>query len=159
MGESSIQSVRIPKKWRNLAETRCKEMGARLTPARLTAYSELIASNQPLSAYELVARLEKLKQKKIAPLTAYRHLDFLISVGLVHKLESAQSYVPCVQPGHEHPSQYLMCSTCDVVVEVESEEFGNLIEQMANQHGFQPANAIVEVNGLCKKCLKKGASC
>ena len=76
---------------REVAESKCAEAGERLTPARLTAYAELMSSSRPLSAYELIARLEKREKRKIAPLTVYRHLDFLIRVGLVHRLESKQT--------------------------------------------------------------------
>ena len=66
-----------------VAQKKCAEAGARLTPARLVAYAELLASDRPLSAYDLIARLESREKRKIAPLTVYRHLDFLIQVGLV----------------------------------------------------------------------------
>ncbi len=155
MGRAISRKPSLPKKWLKLAESQCKKKGARLTPARLAAYTELVASNQPLSAYELLALMEKRENRKIAPLSAYRHLDFLISVGLVHKLESAQSYMPCMHPGHEHTSQYLLCSTCEVVTEVESKKFENLLDEMADAHGFHPTKAVGEVSGFCAGCSKK----
>ncbi len=139
-------------KWRRLAERRCAAANARLTPARLGAYAELLASKRPVTAYELIARLEESQQRKIAPLTVYRHLDFLIQVGLVHRLESTQSYLPCDHPEHTHESQYLLCSSCGAADEVESKPLESLLNTIADQRGFRAENTVVEIKGLCKTC-------
>ena len=151
-GSSSPKAAAIAAKWRKLAEARCEAAGERLTPARLAAYAELIASGQPLSAYELIARPETRQERKIAPLTVYRHLDFLMRVGLVHRLESTQSYLPCDHPKQDHESQYLLCSSCGSADEVESKQIEDLLLDVATQRGFQPKNAIVEIQGLCGSC-------
>jgi len=148
----------LPAKWRKLAEERCVQAEERLTPARLAAYAELLASQRPLSAYELIALLEKRQERKIAPLTVYRHLDFLIRVGLVHRLETTQSYLPCDHPEHAHESQYLVCSRCGHVDEVESKRLGSLLNEIADQRGFQPENAVVEIQGLCGACAVSEAA-
>ena len=152
MPRAQIKTPPLPKKWRKLAEDRCAETGERLTPARLAAYAELLTSDRPCSAYELIALLEKRQDRKIAPLTVYRHLDFLVRVGLVHRLETTQSYIPCDHPEHSHESQYLLCSNCGHVDEIESKRLGSLLDKIADQHGFQPENAVVEVKGLCGTC-------
>ncbi len=152
MARAPVNSHHLPKKWRKLAEQRCAQAGERLTPARLAAYAEMQASNRPLSAYELIALLEKRQKRKIAPLTVYRHLDFLVKVGLVHRLETAQAYLPCVHPEHAHESQYLLCSNCGHVDEVESKRLGTLLGKIADQHDFRPEAAVVEIKGLCGSC-------
>ncbi len=110
-------------------------------------------SERPVSAYELIALLEERQQRKIAPLTVYRHLDFLIRVGLVHRLESTQSYLACDHPEHTHESQYLLCSSCGCADEVESKPLESLVQKIADQRGFQPEDTVVEVRGLCKDCV------
>jgi Fur family zinc uptake transcriptional regulator len=147
-----VKTPRLPAKWRKQAEERCTAAGARLTPARMAAYAALLASNRPLSAYELIAILEKKQERKIAPLTVYRQLDFLIGVGLVHRLETTQSYLPCIHPEHAHESQYLLCSKCGHVDEVESKPLSVLFDKIAGERGFQPENAVVEIKGLCGTC-------
>ncbi|MEM1176408.1 MAG: Fur family transcriptional regulator [Pseudomonadota bacterium] len=137
----------------SLAESRCKAAGKRLTPARREAYLAIRAQEKPLSAYDLIAVLEKLKGKKIAPLTVYRHLDFLMHVGLVHRLESTHSYVACEHPEHAHESHYLLCSSCGNADEVESTALGSLLGEIADKHGFQSESAIVEIKGVCGKCV------
>ena len=146
-------SARISAQWKSLAEARCAELGERLTPARLAAYAELLAAKRALSAYELMALLETRQARKLAPLTVYRHLDFLTRVGLVHRIESTQSYLPCDHPQHPHESQYLLCSKCGHVDEVHSEPLETMLDRIASNHGFKPSKAVVEVSGLCGKCV------
>ena len=100
MSKRKDAELNLTSQQRQVAEQRCAETGERLTPARLAAYAELLSSETPVSAYELIARLEHKQNRKIAPLTVYRHLDFLIRVGLVHRLESRQAYIAC-----DHPQQ------------------------------------------------------
>ena len=152
MPRSSIAEPSLPAKWRKIAETRCAEAGQRLTPARLAAYAELLASKNPVSAYELIALLEDRQGRKIAPLTVYRHLDFLIRVGLVHRLESTQSYRPCNHPDHAHESRYLLCTECGNADEVESAPLEELLEDVSQQRGFQASHKVVEIKGVCANC-------
>ena len=153
MATTPSNMPRLANKWRKLAQQRCDEAGERLTSARLAAYAELLAGNRPLTAYELIAALEKRQDRKIAPLTVYRHLDFLTRVGLVHRLETTQSYIPCDHPEHEHESQYLLCSGCGKVDEVESKRLEALLSKIANQNDFQAENTVVEIKGLCGSCV------
>ena len=65
MDRSPTKAPRLPANKRKLAEDRCAEAGARLTPARLAAYAALLASDRPLSAYELIALLEKVRTARL----------------------------------------------------------------------------------------------
>lgn len=150
--KESPKSAPLSADWRGLAENRCRAQGERLTTARLAAYAELLAGKKALSAYDLIARLEKRQNRKIAPLTVYRHLDFLTRVGLVHRIESNQSYLPCDHPQHSHESQYLLCTDCGSVEEVHSKALENTLGEIAAKHDFQPAKAVVELKGVCGDC-------
>lgn len=152
MAKGATKSAPIAAKWREFAEGRCAEKGERLTPARLAAYAEMLAHGRPLSAYELIALLEQRQSRKIAPLTVYRHLDFLIRTGLVHRLQSTHTYFPCEHSHQAHGCQFLLCSSCGQVDEVESSGLETLLAQIANERGFRPANTVVEVKGLCGTC-------
>ena len=147
-----VSAAPLAAKWRRLAEGRCAEKGERLTPARLAVYAEMLACGRPVSAYELIALLEQRQERKIAPLTVYRHLDFLMRTGLVHRLQSAQTYLACDHPDHAHESQFLLCSSCGHVDEVESRGLETLLSQIADAHGFRPDNAVVEIKGVCGTC-------
>jgi len=105
-----------------------------------------------VTAYELIALLEDRQKRKLAPLTVYRHLDFLIRVGLAHRIGSTQSYLPCDHPAHSHESQYLLCSDCGRVDEVHSDSVESPLGRIARQRGFEPVRSVVEISGLCEDC-------
>jgi len=141
--------------WRELAESHCAERGERLTSGRLTVYEVLCANDRPLSAYELIGLIEARQNRKVAPTTVYRHLEFLIRVGLVHRLECAHTYLACNHPEEAHESQYLVCAGCGHVDEIESRSLCDLLDKIADQHGFVSEAAVVEVKGLCAGCAAK----
>ena len=153
MNRRSARAAPLAAKWRKLAERRCEEKGARLTPARLAVYAEMRACGRPLSAYELIALLERRQKRKVAPLTVYRHLEFLMRTGLVHRLQSVKTYFACEHPDHAHESQFLLCDSCGQVDEVESSGLETLLAQIADERGFRPDNAVVEVKGVCGTCV------
>lgn len=152
MAKVDVSVLKLTPAQRSLAETKCKEAGLRLTPARLGAYAELVGSKMPLSAYDLIARLEKAQKRKIAPLTVYRHLDFLIKAGLVHRIESKQAYLACEHPEQAHESQYLLCSACGRADELKSKQLWSVLEKLMHEQGFERVNSVVEVTGLCSRC-------
>ena len=152
MARESATAAPLGAKWRKLAEGRSADAGERLTPARLAAYAEMLAHGRPLSAYELIALLEQRQERKIAPLTVYRHLDFLMRTGLVHRLQSAHTYFPCEHPDQAHGCQFLICSSCGQVDEVESSGLETMLAQIADERGFRTDNTVVEANGLCGAC-------
>lgn len=142
----------LPAAARRVAEAACAKAGERLTTARVQAYAELLAQTRPISAYELLALMEAKEGRKLAPLTAYRHLDFLVRVGLVHKLPSAQAYVACKHLDHPHDSLYLVCSSCGKADELESASLAEVLGKAARSRGFKPDKPIVEIPGLCQTC-------
>ena len=152
MAQDNTAELNITATQRRVAEEKCAEAGGRLTPARLTAYAELLSSDKPLTAYGLIARLEEKQGRKIAPLTVYRHLDFLIRMGLAHRLESQQAYLACDHPAHEHESQYLLCTSCGRADELESKQLGKVLDKILDQEGFERVSSVVEVTGLCSDC-------
>jgi len=103
------------------AERLCAERGARLTRQQRTVLALLCASDTPLSAYELLDRM-RADIRNPAPPTVYRALDFLLEQGLAHKLESLHAFVGCTHPEHPHAGQFLICSDCGEVEELEARQ-------------------------------------
>ncbi|MGQ0701453.1 MAG: Fur family transcriptional regulator [Panacagrimonas sp.] len=134
------------------AEQLCADAGERLTTARINAYAELLSQPRPISAYELLDLLERREGRKLAPLTVYRQLDFLVRVGLVHKLASTQVYMACEHPEHPHDGLYLVCSFCGKADELESDNLNQLLGRAAKSRGFKSQKRIVEVQGMCHDC-------
>ena len=77
----------------------------------------LLASHAPLGAYELIDRLA-VRGARPAPITIYRALDFLREQGLVHRIESRNAFIACVQDhGSGDPVVFLICERCGAVGE------------------------------------------
>ena len=99
---------------------KCELKGVRFTQKRADVLAILIAAERPLSAYEILDHYNAVHSPAMPAMSAYRILDFLMSVDLVHKLESQSKYLPCMhlQCAHQHaPPQFLVCQTCGVAKE------------------------------------------
>lgn len=136
------------------ADALCKARGVRLTPQRRTVLRLVSDAGQPLSAYELLDLL-RAELPNAAPPTVYRALDFLIEQKLIHKLESLHAYVGCDHPEHAHASQFLICSDCGDVSEVEDSDVQASLQAATKAQGFVSNRPIIEVIGTCADCTEK----
>ena len=102
------------------AEAVCRAHGARLTPIRRKVLEALYATHKPLGAYDL-AEILGPKGRRLAPITVYRALDFLIEQGLAHRLASQNAYIALP---NSHDDQdlvaFLICEKCGGVDELAS---------------------------------------
>jgi len=136
------------------AQQLCRERGVRMTEQRLAVLRLLCASDRPLGAYDLLEQLRGLV-KNPAPPTVYRALDFLLEQGLVHKLESLHAYIGCTHPDHPHASQFLICSDCGEVNEVEDPAVTRSLDAAGEALGFHTQRPVVELLGTCAECAHK----
>src|SRR5690606_9768433 len=97
----------------------CARRGARLTRLRRRVLELVWQGHAAVKAYDLLAELER-KGASAKPPTVYRALDFLMAHGLVHRLESLNSYVGCPQPDAPHAGQFLICDSCGTGREFEA---------------------------------------
>lgn len=133
-------------------EARCAKSGARLTSLRRRVLEELADSHTPLGAYDIVERLGASGEKP-PPMSVYRALDFLVSEGLAHRIESRNAYLVC---GREHGPDdvivFLICEGCGVTAEVASHAIGRDLAWATRAEGFTPRTPVVEIAGTCAKC-------
>lgn len=133
--------------------------GGRLTEIRRQVLGLILASREPVGAYALLDRL-KPERANAAPVTVYRALEFLQSHGLIHKVERLNAFVGCTEPGehahHDHSVQFLICSVCGSVTELEDPGIAAAVARSAAGLGFQPRHATVEVEGRCSTCVAAG---
>lgn len=134
------------------AEALCQVRGARMTEMRRSVYACLLQNAGPLSAYDLMQRLDRELSRRLAPPTVYRALEFLLAHGLIHRLESTNAYMACITPGEAHESIYFLCSECGSTTEIADQRIGGLLTQDARTLHFKPRRQVVEVQGLCEKC-------
>jgi Fur family zinc uptake transcriptional regulator len=134
------------------AEAICAARKERLTPIRRQVLEALLASHAPLGAYELVDRVAASGGRP-APITIYRALDFLREQGLVHRIESRNSFIGCV---HNHdsgdPVVFLICETCGAVGEAASAAVADTIKNASRAAGFTPKTPVIEISGICAHC-------
>ena len=83
-----------------IAREICAKHGERFTELRGRVLELVWDSHRPIGAYAILERL-KSDGRSAAPPTVYRALDFLMGVGLVHRIESLNAYVGCAHPGDE----------------------------------------------------------
>ncbi|MDI9818460.1 MULTISPECIES: transcriptional repressor [unclassified Legionella] len=132
--------------------TYCDSINLRLTSLRRRVLFVLWGSEKPLKAYEILDRLQQLKQNSTPP-SVYRVLDYFVNYGVAHKIESIQSYTLCHEPEKHLPSEILMvCNICHQVQEVYNSTMYNLVQQLSQENHFHIGQDIIELKGLCEKC-------
>ena len=138
------------------AETLCAERSQRLTPIRRQVLEVLLESHKPLGAYEIMDRAA-VTGGRPAPITIYRALDFLRDNGLVHRIESRNAFVACV---NNHATGelvvFLICEHCGAVGEAASAAVADQLKSAAAAAGFTPKAPVIEISGICAHCRDAG---
>ena len=84
--------------------------------------------------------------------TVYRALNFLISAGLVHRIDSLNAYFGCEAPRTDHAAQFLVCRSCHSVAELGDPAISRLLARRVKAAGFVADAPDVEIKGLCGSC-------
>jgi Fur family transcriptional regulator, zinc uptake regulator len=140
-----------------IAETvaACEARGLRFTPIRRSVLEALYATHLPMSAYELIDALVARGEKRAAPITIYRALDFLLEHGFAHRLESRNAFIACpFHHGRDDLVVFLICERCGGVDECGSEELRDALGRLASRQGFIPRARVVELAGQCAHCAR-----
>lgn len=133
------------------AERLCRERGVRLTPLRRRVLEQIWQSHEAVKAYELIHQLSS-DDHTVKPPTVYRALEFLLAQGLIHRIESLNGYVGCIQPERAHDTLLLICRQCGVVTELADAGVAEALRRQASAQGFALDQPIVEGRGLCRQC-------
>jgi len=154
----------------------CTERGARLTPLRRQVLELVWRNHAPVGAYDLLPRLSRGKGTArggtarggaAAPPTVYRALEFLLAQGLIHRIESLNAYVGCMNPeGHPENAhggadggaqggQFLICSDCGAAAEVHDPRVDRAVARRAEELGFAVRRKTIEVEGLFPPCQRR----
>ncbi len=141
----------------NKAKDFCEDKGVRFTPLRAKVYQILLQEDASIGAYDILDKL-KLIEDSAKPPTVYRALDFFLELGLVHKVESTNTFKACHHFGCSHPVQFLICDTCGDVKEISSEGVKETLERQALQSNFKIMTQTIEAHGICNQCQGTGIS-
>src|SRR5712691_10358519 len=129
------------------AEALCAARDERLTPTRRRVLEALTASHRPLGAYALIDRLAE-RGPRPAPITVYRALDFLLAQGLVHRIESRNAFIACIN-NHESGTMvvFLLCDLCGAVADASAATVAEALVAAAKSAGFTPKTPVIEIPG------------
>ena len=133
-----------------LAEERCARSGKRLTELRRQVLAIIAAAPAPMGAYDVLGDLAKMRGRTDPP-TVYRALDFLLELGVLHRVESLNAFIACVE-AREHISQFLICRSCGNTRELSDRSVVSTLRKAAGAAGFAPDRFTVEVSGTCVSC-------
>ncbi len=133
------------------AEIICMDKGVRLTPIRRRILELICSSHKAIGAYELLD-LFREEDPKAKPVTIYRALDFLMEIGLVHKIESLNAFIGCLQAETTHQSVILICDNCKNAYELDATSVYQTLFAMSKRIQFAPTSLTIELHGLCFSC-------
>jgi len=146
---------RCQRQYLSAAARLCADRNLRLTSRRRQVLEILLESHQPMGAYDVLAEMNRKRPgERIAPPIVYRAIDFLLAEGLIHRIESKNAFISCVQPGDCRGAHFLICRDCERVAELEGGDSGLLAG--ADDLGFAVDHSVVEITGLCAACQKHG---
>ncbi len=135
------------------AELHCKAKGVSFTAIRRSVLELLYKAPAGLKAYDLLDQVKMFKAGATPP-TVYRALDFLIELGLVHKVSKANVFRACSLGcrEHAHPGLFLICPKCNTVEELDDEDATKMLVNRLNFRGYTLASEEIEVSALCPAC-------
>ncbi|MET0546470.1 MAG: transcriptional repressor [Caulobacterales bacterium] len=133
------------------AEALCAKAGESLTPLRRRVLELLLDAPGPAKAYDLLAQLGD-DTGPAKPPTIYRALEFLMKVGLAHRIESLNSFVACNMHGCGREAAFLICDSCGATDELDAHESFHEISDKAAGAGFRATRSVLEIHGVCSAC-------
>lgn len=133
------------------AELICNKKGLRFTKIRKKVLELIWASHKPLGAYDVLNSLRS-EGLKAEPPTVYRALGFLIEAELIHRLDSLNAFIGCIDPSKSHQGQFLICLDCRSVKELGDDDIFKLVQSKASSMGFSAIHQMLEIQGQCKSC-------
>ena len=97
-----------------------------LTKNQKIVFNLLQNSGEPLKAYTI---LESLKREGLkSPLQVYRALDKLVELGIIHKIESQNSFIACSNSNCASNTAFTICRRCGDVKEIKNNHlFGQIV--------------------------------
>ena len=132
--------------------TTSPQKSAPLTKNQSLVLGSLNHAQTPLSAYSI---LDDLRDQGLrAPLQVYRALEKLIASGLVHRLESTNSFVACQHSGRDDhkTAVFTICNSCEQVEELSDTGLTRHVRDIAASNSFELERSVIELQGRCDHC-------
>lgn len=134
-----------------LADEYCRERGEKLTPIRRKVLELLLNSGRATKAYSLLDEMRQIHPGS-APPTVYRALDFLLTAGLVHRIESINAFTVCHDLTQCQHGILVVCQQCGSVTELHQPKLRQALVAQIEDAGYRLASDEIELKGLCAAC-------
>lgn len=135
------------------------EQALKFTPERAMILDAALRKEGLFEPEQLVADLKSLGHR-VSRATVYRTLNHLQDAGILKQVffDNKQSYYEVIAGRQVH--DYLICVATGKVIEFNSEKLRHLVEEICQQHGFDPLSHRFQIFGLSpegKKMAARGA--
>ncbi|RQN36926.1 Fur family transcriptional regulator [Paraburkholderia tropica] len=134
-----------------MAEAYCRERGEKLTPIRRKVLELLLASGRATKAYSLLDEMRQIHPGS-APPTVYRALDFLLSAGLIHRIESINAFAVCHDLTQCQHGILVVCQQCGNVTELHEPKLRQALVAQIEAAGYRLSGEGIELKGVCAQC-------
>ena len=134
-----------------MAEAYCRERGEKLTPIRRKVLELLLASGRATKAYSLLDEMRQIHPGS-APPTVYRALDFLLSAGLIHRIESINAFAVCHDLTQCQHGILVVCQQCGNITELHEPKLRQALVAQIAAAGYRLEGDGIELKGVCAQC-------
>lgn len=127
--------------------------GHRITKPRIQVIRILAGSHRSQSAYSIHEQIVA-KGEKIDVVSVYRILAALQELGLIHRVGTADGFIPCrIEGEHDGRVQHLVCRLCGCVTELNPPEQAiEAANRLSDSQGFAADDIRIEMLGTCAHC-------
>ena len=131
-----------------------KQLSLKVTPKRIAIIEILMKEPGYLSPEEIWRKM-KIQFNRIGLPTVYRNLEELADGNIISKITHPNRqlyYFFCGNNEHHH---HFVCLSCRNVDDINFCAIHELRKEVKKKLNAQVVSHILQVNGLCKECLKK----
>ncbi|MBU0983294.1 MAG: transcriptional repressor [candidate division Zixibacteria bacterium] len=130
-----------------------KTKGFKMTPQRELIFSAFFELGEHVSVDELYAKVREVDES-VGYSTVWRNLKLICRVGLAEEVNIGDGVTRYDRVTHD-PHGHLYCRECKQFFEFDSEAVVDLMSAVADRQGFRPEGFKVEIDGVCRQCLRK----
>ena len=121
-----------------------------LTKNQKIVFNLLQNSGEPLKAYTI---LESLKREGLkSPLQVYRALDKLVELGIIHKIESQNSFIACSNSNCASNTAFTICRKCGDVKEIKNNHLFEQVSDLGKKNRLKVQRFNLEFYVDCNGC-------
>ena len=128
--------------------------GHRMTRERSAIVEEIFSSHEHFDAEKLERRMAERTDPRVSRSTVYRCLSQLQEAGLIRKV-ARQDDREIFEHDYGYPQHdHLICGQCGRLIEFHNQAVNDVLQEIAQRHGFRMEGHRLEVHGLCDDCCQ-----